>query len=162
MGKVTICSTCKDSNLIWIGIGKYIGNMHITSFMPRENQETDFCISNSEHRDRFHWNVVKPLLHNMSRVLSREIGFGVGGEGGGWNRMYTPTSSGHTHFTKSMSITINIIIATTFKQVLPVCICNSTGSSEISRVEARTGILPLSLQRVGFIPNFTPACAITN
>ena len=50
--------------------------------------------------------------------------------------MYTPTYTGHTHFYKvyCMSTTINSIIATTFKQVLPVCTCNSTGRSEISRL----------------------------
>ena len=56
------------------------------------------------------------------RVLSGETGLGG-------DRMYTPTYSGHT---QSMSTTINSVIATTFKQLLPVCICNSTGSSEIS------------------------------
>ena len=55
-------------------------------------------------------------------VLSGETGLGG-------DRMYTPTYSGHS---QSMSTTINSVIATTFKQLLPVCICNSTGSSEIS------------------------------
>ena len=41
------------------------------------------------------------------------------------------TGCTHSHiqatptFTKSMSTTINSVIATTFKQLLPVCICNS-------------------------------------
>ena len=38
-------------------IGKYIGNVHITSICPVKPI--------SEHRDRLHWNVVEPLMINL-------------------------------------------------------------------------------------------------
>ena len=43
-------------------IGKYNGNVHITSICPVKPI--------SVHRDRLHWNVVEPLVISVIRVIN--------------------------------------------------------------------------------------------